>query len=173
MFDRSVNKVVLIGNLGKDPEVRHTQSGLTVASLILATTDSWKDKLSGERKENTEWHRLSVFNRLGEMCGQYLKKGNKIYIEGKLKTRKWQAQDGSDRYTTEIVVSQLEMLDSNSNSNSNNMVSPSAPVIQPTKNEPSKVAPATVTTYDTKPVELNINNTGGYASLDFDDDIPF
>lgn len=168
MFDRSVNKVVLIGSLGKDPEIRHTQAGLTVASLTLATTDSWKDKVSGERVENTEWHRLSVFNRLGEMCGQYLKKGNKIYIEGKLKTRKWQAQDSSDRYTTEIVVSQLEMLDSKSN----NMDTPSAPVMHPTTNLAPKVAPV-LPTYGTKPPEVNTNNTGSYASLDFDDDIPF
>jgi len=161
MFDRSVNKVVLIGNLGKNPELKHTQSGLTIASLILATTDSWKDKISGERKENTEWHRLSVFNRLGEMCGQYLKKGNKIYIEGKLKTRRWQAQDGSDRYSTEIVVSQLEMLDSTA-SNITNL----------TANKEPNVAPV-LSTCGTKLSGTSMNNAGGYASLDFEDDIPF
>ena len=170
MFDRSVNKVVLIGNLGKDPEIRHTQSGLTVASLTLATTESWKDKLSGERKENTEWHRLSVFNRLGEMCGQYLKKGNKIYIEGKLKTRKWQAQDGSDRYTTEFVVSQLEMLDSKANNMTN--LSETATTQTRVNVKPNKVAPV-LPTNGTKPFEANSNNAGSYVSLDFDDDIPF
>ena len=112
MFNRSVNKVVLVGNLGKDPEMRYMPNGNAVANLTLATTESWKDKQSGERKEKTEWHRLTVFNRLGEMCGEYLKKGAKIYAEGKLQTRKWQGQDGQDRYTTEVVVSEIQMMDS-------------------------------------------------------------
>lgn len=112
MFNRSVNKVVLVGNLGKDPEMRYMPNGSAVANLTLATTESWKDKQTGERKEKTEWHRLTVFNRLGEMCGEYLKKGAKIYVEGKLQTRKWQGQDGQDRYTTEVVVSEIQMMDS-------------------------------------------------------------
>jgi single-strand DNA-binding protein len=112
MFNRSVNKVVLVGNLGKDPEMRYMPNGNAVANLTLATTESWKDKQTGERKDKTEWHRLTVFNRLGEMCGEYLKKGAKIYAEGKLQTRKWQGQDGQDRYTTEIVVSEIQLLDS-------------------------------------------------------------
>lgn len=111
MFNRSVNKVVLVGNLGKDPEMRYMPNGNAVANLTLATTESWKDKQTGDRKEKTEWHRLTVFNRLGEMCGEYLKKGVKIYVEGKLQTRKWQGQDGQDRYTTEIVVSEIHMMD--------------------------------------------------------------
>ena len=111
MFNRSVNKVVLIGNLGKDPEMRYMPNGNAVANLTLATTESWKDKQTGERKDKTEWHRLTVFRRLGEMCGEYLKKGAKIYVEGKLQTRKWQGQDGQDRYTTEIVVDDIQMLD--------------------------------------------------------------
>ncbi|HEY7865256.1 MAG TPA: single-stranded DNA-binding protein [Psychromonas sp.] len=111
MFNRSVNKVVLVGNLGKDPEMRYMPNGNAVANLTLATTESWKDKQSGERKDKTEWHRLTVFNRLGEMCGEYLKKGAKIYVEGKLQTRKWQGQDGQDRYTTEVVVSEIQMMD--------------------------------------------------------------
>jgi len=111
MFNRSVNKVVLVGNLGKDPEMRYMPNGNAVANLTLATTESWKDKQSGERKEKTEWHRLTVFNRLGEMCGEYLKKGAKIYVEGKLQTRKWQGQDGQDKYTTEVVVSEIQMMD--------------------------------------------------------------
>lgn len=115
MFNRSVNKVVLIGNLGKDPEVRYLPNGNAVASLTLATTESWKDKQTGDRQEKTEWHNLVVFNRLGEMCGEYLKKGKKIYVEGKLQTRKWQGQDGQDRYTTEIVVSEIQMLDKSDN----------------------------------------------------------
>jgi single-strand DNA-binding protein len=112
MFNRSVNKVVLVGNLGKDPEMRYMPNGGAVANLTLATTESWKDKQTGERKEKTEWHRLTVFNRLGEMCGEYLKKGAKIYVEGKLQTRKWQGQDGQDRYTTEVVVAEIQMMDS-------------------------------------------------------------
>jgi len=116
MFNRSVNKVVLVGNLGKDPEMRYMPNGGAVANLTLATTESWKDKQTGERKDKTEWHRLTVFNRLGEMCGEYLKKGAKIYAEGKLQTRKWQGQDGQDRYTTEVVVSEIQMLDSRNQS---------------------------------------------------------
>lgn len=111
MFNRSVNKVVLVGNLGKDPEMRYMPDGSAVANLTIATTESWKDKQTGEKKEKTEWHRLTVFKRLGEMCGEYLKKGSKIYVEGKLQTRKWQGQDGQDRYTTEIVVSEIQIMD--------------------------------------------------------------
>lgn len=112
MFNRSINKVILVGNLGKDPEMRYMPNGNAVANLTLATTESWKDKQTGERKEKTEWHRLTVFRRLGEMCGEYLKKGTKIYIEGRLQTRKWQGQDGQDRYTTEIIVDEIQMMDS-------------------------------------------------------------
>ena len=122
MFNRSVNKVVLVGNLGKDPEMRYMPNGNAVANLTLATTESWKDKQTGERKDKTEWHRLTVFNRLGEMCGEYLKKGAKIYVEGKLQTRKWQGQDGQDRYTTEIVVSEIQMMDSRNNNQGQNQI---------------------------------------------------
>lgn len=111
MFNRSVNKVVLVGNLGKEPEMRYLPNGNAVANLTIATSESWKDKQTGEKKEKTEWHRLTVFNRLGEMCGEYLKKGNKIYVEGKLETKKWQDQQGQDRYTTGIVVDKIEMMD--------------------------------------------------------------
>jgi single-strand DNA-binding protein len=108
----SVNKVILIGNLGKDPEVRYMQNGDAVASFTIATSESWKDKDTGEKKEATEWHRLTAFRRLGEIAGEYLKKGSSVYIEGKLTTRKWQDKDGVDRYTTEIVVDKLTMLGS-------------------------------------------------------------
>jgi len=108
---RGVNKVILIGNLGQDPEVRFMPSGNPVASLRLATTDSWMDKQSGQRQERTEWHSLVMFNKLAEIAQQYLKKGSRIYVEGQLATRKWQAQDGSDRYTTEIRVRDMQMLD--------------------------------------------------------------
>lgn len=109
---RGVNKVILIGNLGKDPETRFMPSGGAVTNITLATSESWKDKQSGQMQERTEWHRVVFFNKLAEIAGEYLKKGSKVYIEGSLRTRKWQAQDGSDRYTTEIVASVMQMLDS-------------------------------------------------------------
>ena len=109
---RGINKVILIGNLGKDPEVRYMPSGGAVANLTIATSDSWKDKSTGENQERTEWHRVVMFNRLGEIAGEYLKKGSKVYIEGRLQTRKWQDNNGQDRYTTEIVASDMQMLDS-------------------------------------------------------------
>lgn len=109
---RGINKVILIGNLGKDPEVRYTPNGVAVASLTLATSESWKDKQTGENVDKTEWHRVVMFNRLGEIAGEYLKKGSKVYIEGRLQTRKWQDKNtGTDRYTTEIIAENMQMLD--------------------------------------------------------------
>ena len=112
MASRGVNKVILVGNLGADPEIRYTQNGSAVANLRLATSEQWRDKQTGENQERTEWHRVVMFGRLGEIAGEYLKKGSKVYIEGKLQTRKWQAQDGSDRYSTEVVANEMQMLDS-------------------------------------------------------------
>jgi len=109
---RGVNKVILIGNLGADPEVRHTPSGVPVVDLSLATSESWTDKNTGDRVERTEWHRLVLWRRLAEIAGEYLKKGSKIYVEGKLQTRSWDAEDGQKRYRTEVVVDDLQMLDS-------------------------------------------------------------
>ncbi|OGT63749.1 MAG: single-stranded DNA-binding protein [Gammaproteobacteria bacterium RIFCSPHIGHO2_12_FULL_45_12] len=110
---RGVNKVILIGNLGRDPEVRYTPSGSAVANLTIATSESWKDKQTGEPVERTEWHRVVMFQRLGEIAGEYLRKGSKIYIEGRLQTRKWQDKTtGQDRYSTEIVADNMQMLDS-------------------------------------------------------------
>jgi single-strand DNA-binding protein len=109
---RGVNKVILIGNLGADPEIKYMPSGEAVANLRIATSESWKDKTSGEQVERTEWHRVIMFRRLAEIAGEYLKKGSKVYIEGRLQTRKWQGQDGQDRYTTEIIASEMQMLDS-------------------------------------------------------------
>lgn len=106
----SVNKVILVGNLGADPEVRYLPSGDAVANIRLATTDRYKDKASGEFKEVTEWHRVAFFGRLAEIVNEYLKKGSAVYIEGRLRTRKWQAQDGTERYSTEIVADQMQML---------------------------------------------------------------
>jgi single-strand DNA-binding protein len=109
---RGVNKVILIGNLGRDPEVRYTPSGVAVATLALATSEVWKDKQTGENQERTEWHRVVLYQRLAEIAGEYLRKGSKIYIEGRLRTNKWQDKTGQDRYTTEIMGDSLQMLDS-------------------------------------------------------------
>ncbi|HSH49165.1 MAG TPA: single-stranded DNA-binding protein [Halomonas sp.] len=109
---RGINKVILIGNLGQDPEVRFTASGTAVANLSLATSDVWTDRQTGQRQERTEWHRVVMFNKLAEIAQQYLKKGSKLYVEGRIQTRKWQDQNGQDRYSTEIVANNMEMLDS-------------------------------------------------------------
>jgi len=106
----SVNKVILVGNLGKDPEVRYMPSGEAVANVTLATSDNWTDKASGEKKESTEWHRVVFFRRLAEIAGEYLKKGSPVYVEGKLRTRKWTDKEGQERYTTEIVVDNMQLL---------------------------------------------------------------
>ena len=108
---RGINKVIIIGNLGQDPETRHTAGGSAVTNLSVATSETWKDKQTGEKKEQTEWHRVVMFARLAEIAGEYLRKGSKVYIEGRLQTRKWQDRDGQDRYTTEIVANDLQMLD--------------------------------------------------------------
>lgn len=106
----SVNKAILIGNLGRDPEIRYTQSGLAVANFSIATSESWSDKESGERKERTEWHRIVVFGKQGENCGKYLSKGRQVYVEGRIQTREWEDRDGNKRYTTEIVAADVRFL---------------------------------------------------------------
>ena len=108
----SVNKVIIVGNLGRDPETRYLPSGEAVTNISVATTDTWKDKASGEKKEATEWHRVSFFGRLAEIAGEYLKKGSQVYVEGSLRTRKWQDKEGKDRYTTEIRADNMQMLGS-------------------------------------------------------------
>lgn len=110
MASRGINKVILVGNLGKDPETRYMPNGNAVTNVTLATSVAWKDQ-SGQMQEKTEWHRVVFFNRLAEIAGEYLKKGSKVYIEGRLQTRKWQDQSGNDRYTTEIVANEMQMLD--------------------------------------------------------------
>jgi single-strand DNA-binding protein len=107
---RGINKVILIGNLGADPETRSMPSGMTVANIRIATSESWKDKQSGEQKERTEWHSVAMFGRLGEIAGEYLRKGSQVYIEGSLRTRKWQDKEGRDRYTTEVIADEMQML---------------------------------------------------------------
>lgn len=115
---QGVNKVILVGNLGSDPETRYMPSGGAVTNISVATSESWKDKQTGQKQERTEWHKVVFFNRLAEVAGEYLRKGSKVYVEGSLRTRKWQAQDGQDRYTTEIVASEMQMLDSRFESSS-------------------------------------------------------
>lgn len=153
---RGVNKVILIGNLGNDPETKFLPSGGAVTNVSLATSESWKDKQTGQMQERTEWHRVVFFNKLAEIAGEYLKKGSKVYVEGSLRTRKWQGQDGQDRYTTEIVVSEMQMLDGRGEGGG----------AQPRQGGYS--APATA---GAAPAAAG----GGYAapSGDFDDDIPF
>lgn len=148
-MQRGVNKVILVGNLGQDPEVRYMPNGNAVANISVATSETWKDKNTGDNQERTEWHRVVLFRRLGEIAGEYLKKGSKVYIEGKLQTRKWQDQNGQDRYTTEIVADQMQMLDSRGGMDSAGYDQPSA---SSSSNQP---APASA-------------DSGG-----FDDDIPF
>lgn len=107
---RGVNKAILIGHLGRDPEIRYSPSGAAVANVNIATTESWRDKQTGEQQERTEWHRIVFFGRLAEIVGEYLKKGSQVYIEGRLQTRKWQDKEGNDRWTTEIVANDMQML---------------------------------------------------------------
>jgi len=112
MASRGINKVILVGNLGADPENRMSQAGNAITNISIATSESWKDKNSGQQQERTEWHRVVFFNRLAEIAAEYLRKGSKVYVEGSLRTRKWQDQNGQDRYTTEIVGNDMQMLDS-------------------------------------------------------------
>ena len=111
-MSKGVNKAIIVGNLGADPETRSLPSGNAVTNLSVATSETWKDKQTGEKRENTEWHRIVIFGKLAEIAGQYLTKGSKVYLEGRLQTRKWQDRDGHDRYTTEIVANEMQMLDS-------------------------------------------------------------
>lgn len=154
---RGVNKVILIGNLGRDPEVRYSPNGSAVANVTLATSESWKDKNSGEKQEKTEWHRVVFFGRLAEIAGEYLKKGSQVYVEGRLQTRKWQDKEGHDRYTTEIVANEMQMLGSRGGAG---VPSDNFNQDQPVAAESSAPAGA--------------KKAGATAAAgDFDDDIPF
>ncbi|AMG57716.1 single-stranded DNA-binding protein [Pantoea vagans] len=158
MASRGVNKVILVGNLGKEPEIRYQPSGGAVANLTIATSEQWRDKSTGENKEITEWHRVVIFGKLAEVAGEYLRKGSQVYIEGQLRTRKWQAQDGTEKYTTEILVNvggTLQMLGGKQEAGQGNRPQPNqqqrpqqqaGPSTPPANNEPP---------------------------MDFDDDIPF
>ena len=156
----SINKVMLIGNLGKDPEIRYMPSGDAIANLTLATTENWKDK-AGEKQEKTEWHRISMFGRLAEIAGEYLKKGSSIYIEGKLQTRKWQDKEGNDRYTTEIVANEMKMLGGRASGGDTGMER-SAPGMA---SGPKAARPTST--------PASAASTGGSGFDDMEDDIPF
>ncbi|EKD74303.1 MAG: Single-stranded DNA-binding protein [uncultured bacterium] len=144
MAKGSINKVILIGNLGRDPEVRYTPNGLAVANISIATTEAWKDKQSGENQERTEWHRIALYGRLAEIVGEYLRKGSKIYIEGRLQTRKWQDKNtGQDRYTTEVIADSLQMLDSKGGSGSSSTDHTSS-----AKNDAETTQPEPVDSFD-------------------------
>ncbi len=162
---RGINKVILIGNLGQDPETRYMPSGGAVTNVTLATSENWKDKNTGQPQERTEWHRVVFFNRLAEIAGEYLKKGSKVYVEGSLRTRKWQGQDGQDRYTTEIVANEMQMLDSRGGMDSGMGGGYSqAPQQQPQRQPQPQSAPPQQNQPPQPPA-------GGFD--DFDDDIPF
>ena len=173
MASRGINKVILIGNLGKDPETRYMPSGGAVTNVTIATSETWKDKATGQNQEKTEWHRVVFFNRLAEIVGEYLRKGSKVYVEGRLQTRKWQGQDGQDRYTTEIVANEMQMLDSRGAGASSGgydspppmgMDSPPARQQQPAP-ATSTAAPASTPSAAPAAAQPMVD--------DFDDDIPF
>ncbi len=173
---RGINKVILVGNLGQDPETRYMPSGGAVTNVTIATSETWKDKQTGQPQERTEWHRVVFFNRLAEIAGEYLKKGSKVYVEGSLRTRKWQDQSGQDRYTTEIVAAEMQMLDSRSGGGMSGGYGDDgysqAPAPQqrrqaaPTPSAPQRQAPP----QQQAPAQQNAPAPG---FDDFDDDIPF
>ena len=146
---RGINKVIIVGNLGQDPETRYMPSGSAVTNMSIATSESWKDKQTGEQKDRTEWHRVAMFGRLAEIAAEYLKKGSQVYIEGKLRTRKWQDKSGADRYTTEVIADEMQMLGGRSGGGSPSMGGGGGG-----SSAPSGPAPAP-------------------SGDDFDDDIPF
>ena len=137
---RGVNKVILVGNLGQKPEMRYTQTNTAVATLSIATSESWKDKDSGEQREKTEWHRVVFFGKLAEIAEQYLDKGSQLYIEGKLQTRKWQDKDGNDRYTTEILGNEMNMLGGRQTSGDGGGYDQSQPASQPAQSQVSQIS---------------------------------
>ena len=158
---RGINKVILIGNLGRDPQTRYTQDGRAVTNFSIATSESWKDKQSGEQQERTEWHNIVCFARLGEIAGEYLRKGSKVYIEGRLQTRKWQDKEGHDRYTTEIIANDMQMLDGRAGAGD----APDAPPRQMGERKAARSDARAEPQYDS-------SATSDFGD-DIDDDIPF
>ena len=155
----SVNKVILVGNLGADPETRSMPSGMTVTNIRIATSESWKDKASGAQQERTEWHSVALFGRLGEIAAEYLRKGSQVFVEGKLRTRKWQDKQGNDRFTTEIIADNMQMLGGRAGGGGGGSERASAP-----SNFAASAPPRD--DYDQSPAPAG-------AKDDFDDDIPF
>lgn len=166
----SINKVILVGNLGQDPEVKYMPSGGAVANISIATTDSWKDKSTGEKKDKTEWHRVVFFNRLAEIAGEYLRKGSQVYIEGSLRTRKWQNQQGQDQYSTEIVAREMQMLGSRAGGSGDFKSSPSQGQAQQQGQAPSQGGSSN----QQQPQQQQQQASAPPQNFDnFDDDIPF
>ena len=161
----SVNKVILIGNLGKDPEVRYAPTGSAICNITLATTRNWKDKNSGEKVEETEWHRIVFYDRLAEIAGEYLKKGKQVYIEGRLKTRKWTDKEGAEKYTTEIIASEMTMLGSREGGGTGSMDEAGGGGAAAPRPMPARQAPAS------KPAPAGNKSSTGFD--DMDNDIPF
>lgn len=159
---RGINKVILVGNVGIDPDVRYLPNGNAVTTLSVATSETWKDKQTGDKQERTEWHRVVCFNRLGEIAGEYVRKGSKLYVEGSLRTRKWQDQQGQDKYTTEIVASDIQMLDSKGGQS-------------PSYNEGQSAAPqqANASNNNSHPQSSQKSAQAQEAFEELDDDIPF
>ena len=159
---RGINKVILIGNLGQDPETRTMPSGMTVANLRIATSENWKDKQTGEQKERTEWHSVACFGRLGEISGEYLRKGSQVYIEGSLRTRKWQDKEGKDRYTTEIVADEMQMLGGRGGGAGGGAGAGGSGAYEPRERKGTP-----------EPASAGASAGAGASGEDFDDDIPF
>lgn len=151
---RGINKVIIVGNLGREPETRFTPDGLAVTTLAIATSEGWKDKQTGQMQERTEWHRVVMYSRLAEIASEYLKKGSKVYIEGRLRTNKWQDKSGNDRYTTEIIAGEMQMLDSRGAGTGSGSYTPKQQSSSPSSPASSQQQPA-------------------MATDNFDDDIPF
>ncbi|MBK5145132.1 single-stranded DNA-binding protein [Budviciaceae bacterium BWR-B9] len=168
MASRGINKVILVGNLGQDPEIRYMPNGGAVANITIATSESWRDKQTGEQKEKTEWHRVVIFGKLAEIAGEYLRKGSQVYIEGSLQTRKWQDQSGQDRYTTEVVVNiggVMQMLGGRQGGGEGQSAQGSWG--QPQQPQQSQAQASRPAQQQSAPMQQN------EPPMDFDDDIPF
>jgi len=163
MASRGINKVILVGNLGADPEIRYMPNGEAVANIRVATSETWKDQQTGQQQERTEWHSVVFYRKLAEIVGQYLKKGGKVYVEGSLRTRKWQDKNGMERYTTEIIGNDMQMLDSRGASAGDAMQPPPGP--PPMRTETGRSAPP--------PQQASSPPPAFEAADDFDDDVPF
>jgi len=190
MSRRGINKVIVLGNLGNDPETKYMSNGNAVTNISIATSESWKDKQTGQEQERTEWHRVVFFGRLAEIAGEYLRKGSKVYIEGSLKTDKWQDQSGNDRYTTNIVATEMQMLDSKGDNQPQQNSQPAPPQQQAPQQAPPQQAPQAAPqqqAYQQQPAQQQAPQGGGYqnppqqaapqqlppAGSEFADDIPF